>query len=72
MTTPRLSEAPSADTRLTAASSDGGIDSEKIAKSESLSALFSYFKEWSARDLSLRFDSNSILEKSVITTPIAT
>ncbi|HEY1645257.1 MAG TPA: hypothetical protein VGF75_02630 [Candidatus Saccharimonadales bacterium] len=63
MTTPRLSEAPSADTRLTAASSDGGIDSEKIAKSESLSALFSYFKNWAPNDPSLKFKGSSVIKE---------
>jgi hypothetical protein len=58
MTTPRLSEAPHV---LTA---DVRIDSEKIAKSESLSALFSYFKNWAPNDPSLKFKGSSVIKET--------
>jgi len=51
MTTPRLSPA-----------SEVGIEGDKIAKSESLSALFSYFTEWSKQDSSLKFKDESVLK----------
>jgi hypothetical protein len=62
MTTPRLTSPASIETRQTAASSDGCFDGEKIAKSESLSALFSYFKNWSQQDPSLKFKGESVIK----------
>jgi len=62
MTTPRLSASAANDTRLTAASSDDCFGAEKIAKSESLSALFSYFKNWSKQDPSLKFREESVIK----------
>jgi hypothetical protein len=37
------------------------VSEEKIAKSESLSALFSFFKDWSQKDSSLRFKESSVI-----------
>lgn len=51
MTTPRLSPPLGSE-----------IDGEKIAKSESLSALFSYFSNWSKQDPSLKFESGSVIK----------
>lgn len=59
MTTPRLSSALISDS-----SSPVENAGEKIAKSESLSALFSYFKAWSPNDASLKFKGDSILKVS--------
>jgi hypothetical protein len=50
MTEPRLSDALLSQT-----------ETEKIARSESLSALFSYFRNWSKTDPSLRFGTESVL-----------
>lgn len=43
---------------------DVRIDSEKIAKSESLSALFSYFKNWAPNDPSLKFKGSSVIKET--------
>jgi hypothetical protein len=37
---------------------------QKIAQSESLSALFSYFKSWSPKDESLKFKSDSVMKET--------
>ena len=37
---------------------------QKIAQSESLSALFSYFKNWSPKDSSLKFKADSIVKET--------
>lgn len=37
---------------------------QKIAQSESLSALFSYFKSWSPRDSTLKFKSDSVIKEA--------
>lgn len=34
---------------------------QKIAQSESLSALFSYFKTWALRDSTLKFSGDSVV-----------
>lgn len=64
MTTPRLSSPSNAiETQVV------GLESEKIAKSESLSALFSYFKNWSSLDSSLKFKGDSVIKTLVENKP---
>lgn len=40
-------------------------NSEKIAQSESLSALFSYFKEWAPQDPTLKFSGDSVVKEQL-------
>lgn len=47
--------------RLSVPPAEKPFEAEKIARSESLSALFSYFQNWAPNDPSLKFREDSVV-----------